>query len=83
MTAGPGSELATHYGRTTNRREARTRPLGARIRVKAHRLETEGQPCGLTAREAELESKANDLGANRTGAPEAATKANEWPVAVH
>lgn len=83
VTACPVSALATHNVRTSNLREALASPLFAMIRENAHLLETEGHPCGLSAHAEELESMAKDLGAYRTGAPEAATKVNEWPVAIH
>ncbi|MGA2671826.1 MAG: radical SAM protein [Terracidiphilus sp.] len=82
VTACPVSALATHNVKTSNLRDALASPLFAMIRENAHLLETEGHPCGLSAHAAELETMAKDLGAYRTGEPEPAAQAKEWPVAI-
>jgi MoaA/NifB/PqqE/SkfB family radical SAM enzyme len=83
VTACPVSALATHNVRTSNLREALASPLFSMIRENAHLLETEGHPCGLSAHAAELETLTKGLGAYRTGKPETAAQAKEWPVAIH
>jgi len=82
VTACPVSALATHNVRSSNLREALASQLFTMIRENGHLLETEGHPCGLSAHEAELEHMAKGLGAYRTGAPDAAARINEWPVAI-
>jgi MoaA/NifB/PqqE/SkfB family radical SAM enzyme len=82
VTACPVSALATHNVRSSNLREALASQLFTMIRENGHLLETEGHPCGLSAHEAELEHMAQGLGAYRTGAPDAAARINEWPVAI-
>jgi MoaA/NifB/PqqE/SkfB family radical SAM enzyme len=71
VTACPVSALATHNLRTSNLREALASPLFRLIRENGHLLETAGHPCGLSAHARELESMAKELGAYRTGSPEA------------
>lgn len=82
VTACPVSPLATHNVRTSNLREALASPLFSMIRENAHLLETEGHPCGLSAHAQELESMTKGLGAYRTGTPESAQQAKDWPVAI-
>jgi MoaA/NifB/PqqE/SkfB family radical SAM enzyme len=82
VTACPVSALATHNVRSSNLREALASPLFTMIRENRHLLETEGHPCGLSAHAEELESMAKGMGAYRSGAPEPATRDNDWPVAI-
>jgi MoaA/NifB/PqqE/SkfB family radical SAM enzyme len=82
VTACPVSPLATHNLRTANLREALASPLFSMIRENAHLLETEGHPCGLSAHAAELESMTKDLGAYRTGMPDAPSQSKDWPVEI-
>lgn len=82
VTACPVSALATHNIRKATLREALASPLFSMIRENGHLLETEGHPCGLSAHARELEDMARELGAYRTGVPDASS-AGEQLIAIH